>query len=112
MQPIAGSARLRPTRLEPRVRRVDGDPGWREVDMKLKLRLLGGVIGVTIALAACGAGAPNTSDPAGTVKAAFEAAQSGGIARIAEFACAAQKDDITKLFGSGAEGLAGLGVNL
>ena len=53
-----------------------------------------------LALAACG-GTPaaNTGDPAGTVSSAFAAAQSGGLARLPEFACAASKGDITSAFG-------------
>lgn len=59
-----------------------------------------------------GAPAANQAEPAGAVKSALEAAQSGGVARLAEFACAAQKDEIANLFGGGDLGaLTGLGVS-
>jgi hypothetical protein len=72
----------------------------------VKVRMLGLIGAVMIAVAACGGGAPNTSDPAGAVTAAFDAAESGGITKLTEFACAAQKDDIAAVFGG--QGLAGL----
>ena len=55
---------------------------------------------LTIGLAACGGAAPG-SDPVGTVNAAFSAAESGGLAALTPFACAASKDNITGLFGGG-----------
>lgn len=55
---------------------------------------------LTIGLAACGGAAPG-SDPVGTVNAAFGAAESGGLAALTPFACAASKDNITGLFGGG-----------
>ncbi len=58
---------------------------------------------------ACGGGA-SQSDPAGAVKAALDAAQSGGIAKLADYACAAKKDDISGLFGGGSADLATLGI--
>jgi len=61
----------------------------------------------------CG-GAPgaNTDDPAGAVTAALAAAQSGGVTKLADYACAAQKDEIANMFGGGGLGsLTGLGVN-
>lgn len=45
------------------------------------------------------AGAPN--DPKGVVAAALAAAQSGGIAKLTDFACAAHKNDIAGAFGGG-----------
>lgn len=66
-----------------------------------------------VSLAACsgGIGGANQSEPAGAVKAAFDAAQSGGIAKMAEFSCAAQKDSLANMFGDAGE-LAGSGVDL
>ena len=77
------------------------------------LRSLVIAVVIAVAAAACGgAAAPNTNEPAGTVKAAFEAAQSGGVARMVDFACAARKDDVTQLFGGGASSLTALGISL
>jgi hypothetical protein len=60
-----------------------------------------------VALAGCGAAAPNTSEPAGTVTAALDAAKSGGFAKMADYTCAASKGNIASLFGGG--DLSGLG---
>jgi hypothetical protein len=67
---------------------------------------------VAVSLAGCG-GAPaaNSNEPAGAVKAAFDAAQAGGIAKLADFACAKNKDDIAYMFGGGASQLGALGVD-
>ena len=64
-------------------------------------------------LAACGgAAAPNTSEPAGTVNAALDAAKNGGFAKLADYTCAAKKGDLTSLFGGGgASGLGALGIS-
>lgn len=70
------------------------------------------VIALVLALGACsGTPAANTDNPAGTVSAAFAAAQSGGITKLADFACAAHKNDIAEAFG-GADlsGLSALGI--
>lgn len=72
----------------------------------LRTRTLALVGAVAIAVAACGGGAPNTADPAGAVTAALDAAESGGLAKLTEYACAAQKDTIAEAFGGGS--LAGL----
>lgn len=67
-----------------------------------------------VSLAGCGGGigAANQGDPSGAVKGAFEAAQSGGVAKLAEFACAAKKDEIANMFGGGdVGGLGALGLN-
>lgn len=67
---------------------------------------------LVLALGACsGTPAANTDNPAGTVSAAFAAAQSGGITKLADFACAAHKNDIAAAFG-GADlsGLSALGI--
>lgn len=69
-------------------------------------------IAMAVTLVGCG-GAPaaNANEPAGAVKAAFDAAQSGGIAKLADFACAKNKDDIADMFGGGASQLGALGVD-
>jgi hypothetical protein len=56
-----------------------------------------------ISLAACGGGGPGgaANDPTGVVSAALAAAQSGGIAKLTDFACAAHKNDIAGAFGGG-----------
>jgi hypothetical protein len=56
---------------------------------------------LALAIGACG-GAPGggaANDPQGVVTAAFAAAQSGGITKLTDFACAAHKNDITGAFG-------------
>lgn len=65
-----------------------------------------------IAVAGCGGTGASQSEPAGAVKAAMDAAQSGGIAKMADYACAAQKDNIEGLFGGGGLGsLESLGIS-
>ena len=60
----------------------------------------------------CGGGVANQSDPAGAVKAALDATQSGGIAKLADYACAAKKGDIANLFGGESVGsLTALGID-
>jgi hypothetical protein len=68
-----------------------------------------------VALAGCGgAAAPSTSDPAGTVSAALDTAETGGFAKLADYTCAAKKGDFASLFG-GAGGdlssLTAMGIN-
>lgn len=82
----------------------------------MKARNFGSLVvaaALALALAACaGAPAVSQSEPAGAVKAAMDAAQSGGVARLTEFACAARKNEISGLFGTGELGsLAALGVD-
>jgi hypothetical protein len=72
----------------------------------LRIRTLALFGAVAIAVAACGGGAPNTANPVGAVTAALDAAESGGLTKLTEFACAAQKDDIAAAFGG--DSLAGL----
>src|SRR6185295_950843 len=70
------------------------------------------VMAATVALSGCGGGAANLNEPAGAVTAAMDAAKSGGFAKLADFACAAKKGDISNLFGgSGAGSLGALGVD-
>ena len=66
---------------------------------------------VVVSVACSGTPAANTDNPAGTVSAAFTTVQSGGITKLADFACAAHKNDIAEAFG-GADmsGLAALGI--
>jgi len=50
------------------------------------------------AVAACGGGASGPgSDPAGTVKGAFDAMASGKLDTLAQYACAANKDEISSI---------------
>ena len=77
------------------------------VSTRVRGMLLGAVL---LVVAACG-GTPSTSDPSGAVQAALSAA-SGGITKLADFTCAAKKDDITAAFGAGSlSQLQGAGVN-
>ena len=77
------------------------------VSTRARGMLLGAVL---LVVAACG-GTPSTSDPSGAVQAALSAA-SGGITKLADFTCAAKKDDITAAFGAGSlSQLQGAGVN-
>lgn len=66
-----------------------------------------------VALAGCGAAAPNLSEPAGTVSAALDAAKSGGFAKLADYTCAAKKGDFASLFGAsgGLGSLAAAGID-
>jgi hypothetical protein len=75
-------------------------------------RLAALVFAAALALGACGGGpAGNANDPSGVVNAAFAAAQSGGLGKLTEFACAAHKDDIAGAFGGGDLGaLAAAGI--
>ena len=65
-----------------------------------------------LTVAGCAGAAPNQSEPAGAVRSALDAAQSGGIAKLADYACEAKKADITSLFGGeGVGSLAALGID-
>jgi hypothetical protein len=78
----------------------------------MRLSLAGLLTAATLILAACGGGAPSTSDPAGSVKTALAAAQSGGFSKLADYACAAKKGSIADLFGGGgASSLASAGID-
>jgi hypothetical protein len=59
-----------------------------------------------------GVGGGGQGDPATAVKSAMDAAQSGGIAKLADYTCAAKKGDIATMFGGGAStgGLGALGL--
>jgi hypothetical protein len=75
---------------------------------RLRLVLLTAIV---LLLTACGAAGGGGSDPAGTVKAAFDATQSGGLAKLDDFACAAQKGKMAEAFG-GVSQLSSAGVDL
>ena len=59
------------------------------------------IVGLILTITACGGSAAPANDPVGTVNAAIAAAQSGGIAKLTDFACAAHKNDIAGAFGGG-----------
>jgi hypothetical protein len=60
------------------------------------------VFALAMTLGACGGGAGGAAnDPSGAVTAALAAAQSGGLAKLTDFACAAHKNDIARAFGGG-----------
>jgi hypothetical protein len=66
-----------------------------------------------VALAGCRYLPPAADSPEGIVKGAFEAVEAsgaGGIARLADFACAAKADAVVAVLGGGA-GLGALGVD-
>ena len=54
---------------------------------------------LTIGACSSGPAGGAASDPQGVVTAALAAAQSGGVTKLTDFACAAHKDDITGAFG-------------
>jgi hypothetical protein len=61
-------------------------------------------LGLALALAvgACGGGPGGAAnDPTGAVSGALAAAQSGGLGKLSDFACAAHKNDIMGAFGGG-----------
>lgn len=78
--------------------------------LRLKaVTLLGAAV---LALAACGGGGAPGADPVGTVTAGFNAAESGGLTAMVPFVCAAQRDNIAKMFGAGGmEQLTAAGVD-
>lgn len=59
---------------------------------------------------ACGAAGGGGSDPSSSVKAAFDAAATGGLAKLDDYACAAQKGKVQEAFG-GAKGMDELTAN-
>ena len=58
---------------------------------------------LAVALGACSATPGSANDPSGAVSGAIAAAQSGGLAKLADFACAAHKNDILGAFGGGGD---------
>ncbi len=78
---------------------------------RVRLALLAVIVMV---FAACGGAGGPSSDPAASVKAAFDAAASGGLTKLDDFACAAQKGKIAEAFGGadGVDALTQAGVKL
>jgi hypothetical protein len=75
-------------------------------------RFFGALLGAVVVIAvACGGGGGSTNDPEGAVKAALSAASTGGVAKLTDFVCAAQKDDPASLFGTGADSLKAAGID-
>jgi hypothetical protein len=57
-----------------------------------------------LTIAGCSAlpgGGAGSDEPAGVVNAAIAAAESGGFAKLADYSCAANKDDLAKAFSGG-----------
>jgi hypothetical protein len=77
-------------------------------------RLIAGAVLVAL-LAGCGSSSGPGSDPVGTVKGLMDAVQAGQWDKLPDYACAAQKDEITSQFenlGSAAgSALGGLGLS-
>lgn len=70
------------------------------------------VASVLLAVGACGGSAGTGNDPQGVVKAAMEAVNSGGLTKLADYACAAKKSDLTTIFGqSGLSSLSSAGID-
>ena len=75
-------------------------------------RLVGALLGAVVLVSvACGGGAGTANDPEGTVKTALAAASSGGIAKLTDYMCAAQKNDPAALFGTGSDSLKAAGID-
>ena len=68
---------------------------------------------VMMLVTACGGAAGGGGDPSSAVKAAFDAAGSGGLAKLDDFACAAEKGKVAEMFGgaAGMEQLTSAGVD-
>src|SRR5262245_66389843 len=59
-----------------------------------------------LTVGACGGGGPvggGSDEPVGVVNAAIAAAESGGFAKLADFSCAANKEDFANAFGGGGD---------
>ena len=76
-------------------------------------RLVGALLGavVLVSVACSGGAGGSTNDPEGTVKTALAAASSGGVAKLTDYLCAAQKSDPAALFGTGADSLKAAGID-
>ena len=64
-----------------------------------------------LTIAGCSAfpgGGASTDEPAGVVNAAIAAAESGGFAKLADYSCAANKDDLANAFSGGGGDLGAL----
>jgi hypothetical protein len=64
---------------------------------RIRIALLAALIAVAVACGGGPGGAAN--DPSGAVTGALNAASSGGMAKLADYACAAHKGDIAAAFG-------------
>ena len=58
------------------------------------------VAAIALLVGACGGGGA-TSDPVGSVQAAYAAVSSGGLNKMSDFVCAAKKGDLLSAFGNG-----------
>jgi hypothetical protein len=68
----------------------------------LKRTMTAAFAAMLLTIAACGGGGPlggGSDDPVGVVNAAIAAAESGGFQKLADFSCAANKDDFANAFG-------------
>lgn len=71
------------------------------------------LLGAILVIAAACSGSPAANDPSGAVQAALGAATSGGIAKLADYTCAAKKGDIANAFGGmNLSALQSAGINL
>lgn len=66
--------------------------------IRIRSALLAALVVVSVA---CSSGPAAGSDPAGTVQAAINAVSTGGVAKLADFACAAKKADPLGALGAG-----------
>jgi hypothetical protein len=83
-----------------------GDRVQVEEMMKVLRRIaLAMLVTTTLALAACGGTPAAGTDPAGVVGSAFAAAESGGLSKLTDYACASQSGDLTSMFGGDSAGL-------
>lgn len=81
--------------------------------------LAAALVAVALVVAACGAddsqsspSGPSADDPAASVRSAFEAVEFGGIAGLADYSCAAQKDQIADMFTGELGNLQGSGLDV
>ena len=84
---------------------------------RFRLMVGAALVAALVSLAACssGPGGGGSNDPAGVVNQAIAAAESGGFGKLADYSCAANKDDLAKAFGGGAGDLSQLtaaGINV
>ena len=79
-------------------------------------RTMAAVLAAAVLLIAGCSGGPggNSDDPVGVVNTALAAAESGGFAKLADYSCAANKDDLANIWGGSGDvsALASAGVNI
>jgi hypothetical protein len=82
--------------------------------MQLRLWILGVLGALVIAVAACGGAPAGGGEPAGVVTTALEATETGGLAKMADYTCAAQKANLTGVLGGTADlsQLTAMGIDL